>query len=218
MAAGYAETIRAFRPSGPYVIAGWSVGGLIALAVARQLQQKGSPANVVLIDAPAPAEQPADEKSNRAWLLIRFIEELGVSLDSLKDSLPEIAALPGMAQLNRALSEARKAGVISADMPLTEFRRLFDSFKAGYETARGDSGSPYQGRVTLLHARQSSWTLYGQTLFGKTAGPARGWENLVSEALEVHEMPGNHDSMLKDPDVGVLAQQLRVCVREALKR
>ncbi|RSM81605.1 non-ribosomal peptide synthetase [Kibdelosporangium aridum] len=39
MAAGYVRTIRAVQPSGPYRLAGWSFGGVLAHAIATQLQQ-----------------------------------------------------------------------------------------------------------------------------------------------------------------------------------
>ena len=41
MAAHYVAEIRAFRPAGPYLLAGYSLGGLIAFEVAQQLQRQG---------------------------------------------------------------------------------------------------------------------------------------------------------------------------------
>ena len=43
MAASYLEEIRAAQPQGPYLLAGWSMGGLIALEAARQLVAAGDP-------------------------------------------------------------------------------------------------------------------------------------------------------------------------------
>jgi thioesterase domain-containing protein len=41
MAADYAEVIRSVRPRGPYLLAGYCVGGLIALEIARMLKAAG---------------------------------------------------------------------------------------------------------------------------------------------------------------------------------
>ncbi|MGH3914895.1 MAG: amino acid adenylation domain-containing protein [Pseudonocardiaceae bacterium] len=41
MAADYADQIRKIQPAGPYHLLGWSVGGLVAHAIATELQQRG---------------------------------------------------------------------------------------------------------------------------------------------------------------------------------
>ena len=41
MAAECTRGLRRFRPQGPYALAGWCAGGVIALEVARQLEQEG---------------------------------------------------------------------------------------------------------------------------------------------------------------------------------
>jgi thioesterase domain-containing protein len=55
LAAYFAAQIRAFRPGGPYIIAGHCAGGMTAFELARQLQQEGAPIGlVVLFGAPYP--------------------------------------------------------------------------------------------------------------------------------------------------------------------
>ena len=41
----------------------------------------------------------------------------------------------------------------------------------------------------------------------------RGWGKLAAE-VEVHFVPGQHHSMVKEPHVRELAQHLEVCVRQ----
>ena len=41
MAAWYVKEIRDVQPQGPYLLGGWSMGGLIALEAARQLLAAG---------------------------------------------------------------------------------------------------------------------------------------------------------------------------------
>jgi thioesterase domain-containing protein len=41
MAAHYVKEIRAFQPQGPYLIMGYSSGGVIAYEMARQLREQG---------------------------------------------------------------------------------------------------------------------------------------------------------------------------------
>lgn len=63
LAAECARAVRAFRPQGPYALAGWCAAGVIALEVARQLEREGSEiAFVAMIDVrnlfPPPLSAP----------------------------------------------------------------------------------------------------------------------------------------------------------------
>ena len=40
MAADYLEELRGVQPEGPYYLGGWSLGGLIAMEMARQMQRR----------------------------------------------------------------------------------------------------------------------------------------------------------------------------------
>ncbi|MDX9974008.1 MAG: amino acid adenylation domain-containing protein, partial [FCB group bacterium] len=52
VAAYYLEGMRAFQPHGPYYLAGWSYGGLVAFEMARQLRESGETAiHIALIDS-----------------------------------------------------------------------------------------------------------------------------------------------------------------------
>ena len=44
-----------------------------------------------------------------------------------------------------------------------------------------------------------------------------GWSPYCRD-IEVYEMPGDHDSMVLEPNVRVMAEQLRACIDEAESR
>ncbi|MDI1445449.1 non-ribosomal peptide synthetase/type I polyketide synthase [Polyangium sp. 6x1] len=50
IATRYVEAIRRAAPKGPYLLGGWSFGGVIAIEMARQLVQSGEEARLVLFD------------------------------------------------------------------------------------------------------------------------------------------------------------------------
>src|SRR5262249_11779438 len=55
MAAGYLDSLRTVQPAGPYHLGGWSLGGLVAFEMARQLAARGEPvATLAVFDAQAP--------------------------------------------------------------------------------------------------------------------------------------------------------------------
>jgi thioesterase domain-containing protein/acyl carrier protein len=51
MAGRYADRIQAIRPDGPYHLLGWSFGGVVAHAVAEELERRGGAVRLVLLDA-----------------------------------------------------------------------------------------------------------------------------------------------------------------------
>jgi thioesterase domain-containing protein len=65
---------------------------------------------------------------------------------------------------------------------------------------------PYPGRITLFRPTES--VVLVPTI------PDRGWGKVAS-AVEVHFVPGHHHTMVKEPQVQVLAQQLGVYLRQA---
>ena len=51
----YLQEIKRRQPQGPYIVGGWSAGGVMAYEVAQQLVNAGDKVeNLVLIDAPCP--------------------------------------------------------------------------------------------------------------------------------------------------------------------
>ncbi|MEU1517123.1 non-ribosomal peptide synthase/polyketide synthase, partial [Streptomyces sp. NPDC005811] len=62
MAADYAQQIRKVQPEGPYLLLGWSAGGLVAHAVATELQRQGErTALLAILDAYPVADLTFDE-------------------------------------------------------------------------------------------------------------------------------------------------------------
>ncbi|MCP1749196.1 non-ribosomal peptide synthetase [Bradyrhizobium japonicum] len=58
-AGAYIGIIRQAQPTGPYAIGGWSLGGLLAQAIASALERNGEQVTLVLIDPPSPASLEA---------------------------------------------------------------------------------------------------------------------------------------------------------------
>jgi thioesterase domain-containing protein len=63
LAALYIAAIRTVQPHGPYHLGGWSMGGVIAYEMARQLREADEPvATLALIDSYTPATVQAGER------------------------------------------------------------------------------------------------------------------------------------------------------------
>ena len=65
----------------------------------------------------------------------------------------------------------------------------------------------YGGRVTLFRTHKQPYT--------RIRDPQLGWGGKASGGVEVHVVPGTHQTLLREPHVKVLAQQLSDCIRRA---
>lgn len=200
MAAYYIQAIQSVQPQGPYLLGGWSFGGLVAFEMAHQLRQAGQTiALLALFDTPSPL------RVHRPSLINIFNFLLTTVATSILPFLLEYAAL--WLRLN--------GSAIAQLIPPSSRLRLLDEltlpslikvFSGNQQAVQQYFPSRYSGKLTLFRA--STPTLTGQ------AGAAMGWDQLA-QAIEIIQVPGNHLSMLKRPHVKLLAQRLQQCISSA---
>ncbi|MGA8117573.1 MAG: amino acid adenylation domain-containing protein [Actinocatenispora sp.] len=179
MAAAYLERVRAIQPIGPYLIGGWSMGGLIALEMARQLGQKGElVSRLVVVDAVLPAaDAPVDELTERA-VLTRMVQDLtgevGVRPDL--DAVTDRAAVFG---------HLRARGVLPAETPESSWRRLAEVYAANLRALARYRPDSCPGPVLLVQATARP---------AGTASPADSWSRAGADCV-VETVAGDHYTM-----------------------
>lgn len=62
LAESYVDQIKRVQPKGPYFICGWSIGGVIALEIVRQLEKENDVKLCVMFDTPPPGYYPVQNK------------------------------------------------------------------------------------------------------------------------------------------------------------
>jgi amino acid adenylation domain-containing protein len=207
MAALYVEAIRSVQPEGPYLLGGWSLGGTLAYEMARQLRAHGEQvALLALLDTYAPGVVPAVPRSGgdeaaaaRVVFARAAAQTFGVELGLGDEAL---ARMGDDEVMDFLLEQGRRSGVTLAEAGrphLNALRRVFESNLRAVE--RYVPGS-FPGRVVLLAASEA-----------RLAPPTQGWASLAS--LEVEQVPGSHDSMLRMPHVRQVAERLRVHLERA---
>ena len=193
MAAAYIDEIRGVQPVGPYLLAGWSLGGLIAIEAAHQLTVAGEEVSLLaMFDTHLSAADfeklDLDDESVLRWIA-----------PQLNLSAADLTKLPLEQQWDRIAEQAKQADGIG----VVEIRRLAEVCKAHLAAAACYEPAPYLGPAILFQADK---------------GPCdvdRRWQTLCPR-LQVERVPGNHYSMLRQPDVDVLAERLdRYIVRLA---
>jgi amino acid adenylation domain-containing protein len=206
MARYYVAHLRAARPEGPYLLGGWSMGGVVAYEMARQLEAQGAEvALLALLDSAPLAPRAADW--DELSLLRAFALDMGLAADEVKVSAEELAALGPEGRIGRLLERAVQAGVLPPDVAPEEALRLFGVFKANVR-AMSDY-APKAGRVpaTLFRA-----AVRGDASHDPLREPARDAYH------EVREVPGSHFTIVREPHVRALAEELRGSIERALAR
>jgi aspartate racemase len=86
-----------------------------------------------------------------------------------------------------------------------------------------DMASPYIKLMEANFAALESYTLQpypGKLILFKAVeagkGVCYGWEVLAEGGVEVHEIPGTHLKMVEEPNVQILARELRACIDRSL--
>ena len=202
-AADYIAELRQIQPHGPYLLGGFSGGGLTAWEMAQQLQKAGEEvALLALLDTPLPL-RPSLSSTDKAMIKLAELRARGPGylVDWAKarwewERSKHLAPAPDSegAFHNAAIEAAFRAALPQYPLPL------------------------YKGRTVLLRPPlDRRW----QVSNGNWVSSAKEYifpDNDLTRfapALEVIEVPGDHDSMVLEPNVRVLAGALRNAIAEA---
>jgi acyl transferase domain-containing protein/thioesterase domain-containing protein len=193
MAAQYVEAIRTVDATGPYRLAGYSGGGVIAYEMAQQLRRDGAQVeSILMIDTLSPSAAtrrvPLWEK---VWLKRHW---------TLEFALDWPARRRRARQMQRSYQLALEKLARGEPLPpeLVDFH-LFRNFTDAQAQYRPE---PYDGNIVLFKAALAE-TLY---LY---AGPTLGWEEFVSGEIRVTEIGGSHFSMMAEPGITEVIEAFR---------
>src|SRR5258707_4875162 len=209
MASYYIEAIREVESRGRYLLGGWSMGGVIALEMAQQLQKQQEQVSLVILmdsqlsEYDRDGEELADED---AGLIVRFFldlfalsgKELAVSFDELRQWKEEDL-------LNYFLEQATNDNILPPHMEVSELHRLLRVFKANRRALRRYVPASYQGRVVLFLASDDASL--------PSDDPALRWGR-AAEQLEIQAVPGDHYQIVTEPHVRTLAARMKACLEE----
>ena len=210
MAAYYIEDIRRVQADGPYLLGGWSMGGVIAFEMARQLEAKGQGVSLLALISPyLPTPEKAASRWDEVEFVTHFARNVDMPLDKLKISTDELYKLDSEELLGYVLQRAIEAEMVPQDVQLAEVRRLFEVFKANVEANENYRPQVSSQRITLFKSEKETV---------ETPDGTMGWGALTSGEVEVHTVPGsNHETIALEPYVRSLAEQLTDCIRRAKK-
>ena len=205
MAFACIEEMRRIQPEGPYLLAGYSGGGITAMEIAQQLVAAGETvAHLALIDTPLP-RQPGLSLADK---LVMKSQDLGRHRAGYLRKWHRDRHNSRQERQRKRMATA--GGEASEGFNNVRIELAFRAAAQAYVV------KPYHGAVTLFRPRPA---VFYRLSGGRCLAENRhillhdnGWGTHVAD-LTVVEVPGDHDSMLLDPFVRVLAERLRPKLR-----
>lgn len=204
MAAHYLGLLKGIQPQGPYRLAGWSMGGVIAFEMARRLTEQGNEVERLGLFDSLPPGYPEDlgGAQDDARLLFGLAHDLaGLTGRTVPLSVADLEGKSADEGLALLLERARQAGAIAPWFGLSMAAQLWRVYQANVRAlvAYRPSGT-FPGRLSLWTASENPWR--------DTLGPRLGWEALATGGVEVEILPADHYGLLREPAVVDLARQL----------
>jgi amino acid adenylation domain-containing protein len=179
LATHHLEDILAVQPQAPYLIAGYSTGGLIAWEIAQQLRAMGKEVALLAIldtDGPHPFYQ--------------FYLHYNCTFRTNWDKLAELQIKDKLSYLSKRMKNRAQ---------LTSEQHIFDPYII----------QPYPDKVSLFLATKADRGNFFSNKIKLGLCPRVGWHQEVAPQLRIEHVPGDHFSMLEEPNVQVLGAKLK---------
>jgi thioesterase domain-containing protein/aryl carrier-like protein len=193
MAIDYATVIQGVRPSGPYRLLGWSMGGFIAHAIARELELRGEFVEQIAMIDSRPIAALATHDTGLAVM--------GVMHDLLLSPEPEYV-LPELLRLNAKPLEGAE---------LLAWCKLHGLIPEAAISAAAFSSMVrrYLGHFQLLRAyRPGSVNSPIAAWWSGDSSPGRYWSNYTKQGFTEKVVGGTHFTIIRPPHIDVIAAEL----------
>lgn len=221
MATQYVEAITSVQPHGPYYIGGYSFGCPIAFEMAQRLRDLGHQVGLVaLFDGISPLSirgiGDRGDAVTFAGIARDWARVTGVNL-----SLPheEVKGLGSDEGLKRILAKISAANLLEPGQGIEWARRFLKGIKARTRAVQAYRPRVYDGVITLFRSTEvepeSAKALL--EIGVDVLDPQRGWDKLCSRPLDLHFLPGHHATLLRQPLVQAVAEELTACLANARK-
>lgn len=214
MARDYVEHIRRLQPEGPYLLGGHSFGGVVAFEMAAQLHDIGQQVALLAMfdSAPPPLnkiEYPAEEKQYQdARDLAGVVNAIeGFIGKSVGVTYEDLRPLSTDDQIEYTVEALKRNDALMFGGETHVFRNLLNVNRAHLRAKRDYKARVSPVRITLFRA-QDAQTDGDESL---------GWGAATEHPVRVLWSPGNHVSMMAEPNVESLARIFQSCLTEAIQ-
>jgi acyl transferase domain-containing protein/thioesterase domain-containing protein/acyl carrier protein len=206
MAQDYLTEIRQIQPKGPYLLGGFSGGGLIAYEMANQLIKAGEEIQlIIMLDTPV-YRPPEFNLADKLSMMLQDIQRDGI----------DIVRKRIQAKREWREREADREALLTqqnGDNLSFQSERIGQAFRvavARYQVPKLDVDvAVFRPKLDIHYRLSGNRLLKADRTFQSVDN---GWSPFVRN-LDVQEVPGNHDSMVLEPNVRVLVSKIRRAIQ-----
>jgi thioesterase domain-containing protein/acyl carrier protein len=205
MAEHYLGLLQSAFPRGPYYLAGWCYGGIVAVEVARRLLQRGQTvALLALLETVAlpPSVTNLTYYAHRLRCLLSMSPRRWLTYIREKVRYNREAQMANRMRFRQVEAPGGTPGE-SRDRRLVQLEHVYNT---NLKALGRYASRYYPGTVTLFNAAERDPALIPD--------PQYGWVGLAKD-IKIQEVPGNHDTMLFEPNVAELARQVNAALDQA---
>jgi thioesterase domain-containing protein len=204
IAAAFVAEMRTVQPSGPYLIGGDCIGGLLAYEVAQQQRQAGETVRLLVLFETMPPQLQSARALDRLYRRRALAREIRHAAHFVRRAAMHAQRMATMNPLDwptyarrrvrhgKRVVEENRTGRAVLHQARRHQRMLYDYVPR-----------PYEGRIALFIARPRS-----------EHEACRDWRQLARGGLDIHCLTGDHRSYVRD-DIAATAALLRSVLDDA---
>jgi len=209
IAAHHIQAIQKIQPQGPYKLAGHSFGGKVAFEIAQQLHEQGQEVSLLgIMDIPVilvGSDRQIGTWDNAEYITKQAESYGGGSGESLAISQESLRKLKLEEQLQVLLDQLQRIG---QKLTTVELQQIFSVYRANMIADTAYIPPQSEVAITLLRAREIGQLDFLPDAIATQEDPSWGWQRVSTKPIQLHVIPGNHFTMVKEPHVRFLARQL----------
>ncbi|RQR70570.1 MULTISPECIES: non-ribosomal peptide synthetase [unclassified Burkholderia] len=204
MAHLHAREIRRVQPEGPYRLAGYSAGGMLAFETARLLRLSGCEVGLLgMIDAESPPFEPGrDVDAAACWryFLLHMRRRMKQAVKQDDEAIMALDEQQRIEWLCRQTYTKTKTGDF-AETAYTEdeIREQFKVYRRNHLARKRYVGLPGDVGILFFLATEEP---------ARRVSPVDGWRPRTHRGVEVVPVAANHYSILLPPAIDVVADRL----------
>ncbi|QHS56282.1 amino acid adenylation domain-containing protein [Mucilaginibacter sp. 14171R-50] len=207
IAAHYISAIRAHNPNGPYALAGYSFGGIIAYEMARQLEALNKEVRMLAMFDTYAYRTPYYDP----WL-VKYVKR---GLYFGRKAWHSITFKDGFTKTLKKRATAIERGATRLLWKLKFGKKQEQTGFFGYANKIDEMNNiaqkhykiqPYDISIELFRAEERSFYLDDYEYMG--------WKPYALKGVNIHKVPGEHNTIFKEPNDKIFAKILQDCLNK----
>lgn len=202
MAACYNDSIIKINPKGPYAIAGFSFGGIVAFEMARQLKKQGKTVSIVaVLDTYLNSSYYYPSYSQKK--LIKYYDIMRKRLDFLKEILTSWKSFKIRTTAKKEYLLKKYFGFknIMSEHEVVAHEEFIEACTMVNKIVDRYHLIPQDIELELFKAKDDK---------NHKLDPIHlGWKKAALQGVNIHNIPGNHLDIVAPPNDKVLARRLQ---------